>query len=296
MLQTKIHSFCKYNFFSAIILEKISASTNGILNSNTHWEYRQTSQHLLYWQQLKLVGALTKIRLDLFLKTSTSKKIRTAFKLKCQVFWKYTTEQIIFGMGRIKNDWERSKIKGICKQPPSYCIFAGFSLIPRLALNQAILQGSQGCRIITCSGISPGEMFHVLPQQSQPLHWRFPALFYSCLRLHNRSLFPLDFVHEKQQPRPLWLYPTLHQDKTNKGFLSARPQPFQECCNLQGTKQALAIVTVPCISCSSSSAGKFLQQNNIIGLQDLVLKLTVLETDALVRRSSQISWTEGQKD
>lgn len=127
--------------------------------------------------------------------------------------WKFATEKIIFGMGRIKNDWERSEIKEICKQPSSYCILEGFSLIPRLALNHAALHGFQGCRIITCSGVSLGEMFQVLPRKSQTLHWRFPALFYPCLSLHNRSLFPLDSGHEKEQPCAPWLHPTLQDDQ-----------------------------------------------------------------------------------
>lgn len=50
----------------------------------------------------------------------------------------------------------------------------------------------------------------------------------------------------------------------------------------------------PYIFSNSNSAGKSLQQNNITGLQ--ILKLTGVETDALVRRRSQISWTEGQRD
>lgn len=107
---------------------------------------------------------------------------------------------------------ERSEIKEICNQPSSYCILAGFSLIPRLALNQAALQGFPGCRIITCSGVSLGEMFHVLPQQSQPLHWRFPALFHSFFSFHSKSLFPLDSAHEKEHSCAPWLHPTL-QDK-----------------------------------------------------------------------------------
>lgn len=242
-----------------------------------------------------MAGALTKIHLDLFLKTSTSKKIRTAFKLKCQVFWKHATEQIVFGTGRIKNDWERSEIKEICKQQSSHCILAGFSLIPRLALNQAALRGSQGCRIITRSAVNPGETFHGLPQHSQPLLWGFPALFYSCLRLHQVFISSWLCPWEGAALCPVASsHPTAGPGKRGWSPLPSLSL-VRDAAARKGAKQALAVRTAPCISPSSHSAGRFLQQNKITGLQDLVLKLTVLETGASVRRRSHISGTEGQR-
>lgn len=46
-------------------------------------------------------------------------------------------------------------------------------------------------------------------------------------------------------------------------------------------KQTLSIIIVPHTSSNSNSAGRFQQRNNIIGLWDLVLKVSVLETDSL---------------
>lgn len=138
------HIFCKSNLLSPIIPEKsqqaqmafkIAIFTESIHKQIGTYDNERSSNRSELWP----------ICLDLFLKTNTYRKIRTAFKLKRQVFWKYITEQVFFVMERLENDRERSEIKEIRKQMSSYWILAGFPLTLRLALNQAILQGFLGC-------------------------------------------------------------------------------------------------------------------------------------------------------
>lgn len=199
-------------------------------------------------------------------------------------------------MGRIKNDWERSEIKEICKQPSSHCILAGFSLIPRLVLNQGFCRASKAAELSHALFYLQVKCFVCFLSTLSPctggfLHYFIPAsactaavYFLLTLSMGRSNLVPRGFIPpciRARQPR-------------DSSLLSL--SLFRSAETWKGTDQALPVITAPNLSSNSKSAGKFLQQNNITGLQDLVVKQTVLEADALIRRRSQISWTEGQRD